>query len=159
MTKPRKPLDYLQCLKRLADAGTGHSPSPNRDEVDECDENSIEERVQNLLGIVNAENRGYGNMLFFVMYDIEANKTRRYVVKYLERMGCKRIQKSIFLADLPGGKYSQIKEDLAMVQKAYENNDSILVVPISTDLLKSMKIIGQNIDIDLIIKNKNTIFF
>ena len=26
-------------------------------------------------------------MLFFVMYDIESNKVRRHVVKYLERQG------------------------------------------------------------------------
>jgi hypothetical protein len=45
------------------------------------------------------------------------------------------------------------------VQECYENNDSILLVPVSTDEIKAMKVIGQNIDFDLILKNKNTLFF
>ena len=98
-------------------------------------------------------------MLFFVMYDIESNKVRRYVVKYLERQGCTRIQKSIFLADLEMSKFNEIKNDLAEVQAVYENNDSILVVPITTEYLRSMKIIGQNIDTDVITHSRNTLFF
>lgn len=98
-------------------------------------------------------------MLFFVMYDIESNKVRRYVVKYLEKKGCFRVQKSIFLADLPMENYQAIRADLAEVQAAYENMDSILVVPISTDYLRAMKVIGENIDIDIVTHNKNTLFF
>jgi CRISPR-associated protein Cas2 len=73
--------------------------------------------------------------------------------------GCTRIQKSIFLADLPSSKYEKIRNDLTEVQAAYENLDSILVVPISTDYLKSMKIIDKNISVDVITKSKNTLFF
>lgn len=98
-------------------------------------------------------------MLFFVMYDIESDKTRRLVVKYLENKGCTRIQKSIFLADLPMDKYQAIRDDLTEVQAAYNNNDSILVVPITTDYLRAMKIIGQNINVDIITHTKNTMFF
>ncbi|MBQ3950872.1 MAG: CRISPR-associated endonuclease Cas2, partial [Bacteroidales bacterium] len=32
------------------------------------------------------------------MYDIASNKVRRAVVKYLQRRGCHRVQRSIFLA-------------------------------------------------------------
>ena len=98
-------------------------------------------------------------MLFFVMYDIESNKVRRYVVKYLEKKGCTRIQKSIFLADLSVEKYQAIRKYLADVQAAYQNEDSILIVPITTDYLRAMKVIGQNINVDIITHSKNTIFF
>lgn len=98
-------------------------------------------------------------MLFFVMYDIESDKVRRNVVKYLQRKGCLRVQRSIFLADLDASVCEEIKRDLAEVQAVYENKDSILVVPISTDLLKSMKVIGQNLNIDLITNTGNTLFF
>jgi len=98
-------------------------------------------------------------MLFFVMYDIEDKRVRNLVSKYLVKKGCTRIQKSIFLADLPSSKYEKIRNDLTEVQAAYENLDSILVVPISTDYLKSMKIIGKNISVDVITKSKNTLFF
>ncbi len=98
-------------------------------------------------------------MLFFVMYDISSTKVRNQIVKYLLKNGCLRVQKSIFLADLPLSKYNQIRDDLVEVQQCYENEDSILIVPISTDYLQAMKIIGQQIDIDLIMKKKNTLFF
>ena len=36
---------------------------------------------------------------------------------------------------------------------------NILVVPITSDYLRSMKIIGQNIDIDIITQSKTMLFF
>ena len=41
----------------------------------------------------------------------------------------------------------------------YTEKDSILITPISTDLLNSMKIIGKSIDVDVITRSKNTLFF
>ncbi len=93
------------------------------------------------------------------MYDIGSNKVRALVAKYLLRKGCTRIQRSIFLADLSTADYETIRNDLTQVQAAYENKDSILIVPISTDYLRSMRIIGQKIELDIILHNKNTIFF
>jgi len=95
----------------------------------------------------------------FIMYDIESNKVRYNIVKYLERMGCYRMQKSIFLGNLSMEKYEKIKSDMVEVQSLYENHDSIIVCPVSSDILRSMKIIGQNINLDVITQNKNTLFF
>ena len=98
-------------------------------------------------------------MLFFVMYDIESNKVRNQVAKYLLRKECFRVQRSIFLADLNNQDYEQIRLDLSEVQACYDNHDSIMIVPISTDFLRSMKIIGKSIYIDIIMNSKNTLFF
>ena len=93
------------------------------------------------------------------MYDIESNKVRYNIVKYLLRKGCTRIQKSIFLADLSTATYHEIRHDLTEIQSLYDNHDSIIICPISTDQLRSMKVIGKNIDIDLITHNRDTLFF
>ena len=69
------------------------------------------------------------------------------------------MQKSIFLADLDAKVYEEIKNDLAEVQAAYENMDSILVVPLSTDYLRAMKVIGHSVNIDVITHSRNTLFF
>ena len=98
-------------------------------------------------------------MLFFVMYDIESNKVRTLIHKYLKRKGCTPIQRSIFLANTSMDVYEEIKADLVAVQEAYENNDSIIVLPLSTDYLRMMKIIGQKIEIDVITHSRNTLFF
>ncbi|WP_314666754.1 CRISPR-associated endonuclease Cas2 [Prevotella aurantiaca] len=108
---------------------------------------------------MNKKSRPATNMLFFVMYDIESNKVRYHISKYLERKGCVRIQRSIFLADLDKSIYDEIRSDLAEVQSLYDNHDSIIVCPVSTDQLRAMKVIGENIDVDIIIHSRNTLFF
>lgn len=119
---------------------------------------SLDQRVKMVLGLLNGSTKS-SDMLFFVMYDIESNKVRHQVVKYLLRSGCQRIQKSIFLAKKEPATFTKITSDLATIQAYYENNDSILVVPISTDYLSAMKIIGKTIDMDVITKNNSTLFF
>ena len=157
MAKKQKELTFLQKLERLKHAGVEGSRmiSKNNPSWEAID--SLEERVKQLLGIVN--HAKITDMLFFVMYDIESNKVRHQVAKYLLKMGCFRIQRSIFLADLSPEKYEQIRSDLTEVQSYYDNHDSILIVPVSTELLKSMKIIGRSINVDIIMRTKNTLFF
>ena len=120
---------------------------------------SIEQRIKNILHIVQQSKHPAQNMIFFVMYDISSTKVRTLVSKYLEEKGCSRIQRSVFLADLPAVQFETIKQDLVEVQAAYENKDSILIIPISTGYLDAMKIIGQDINFDLITHSRNTLFF
>lgn len=151
--------EYVKILSRLKSIGMSESSSPNslRESIDCLP--TIEERIKVLLDIADNKNSKANQMLFFVMYDIESNKVRRLVVKYLEKKGLFRVQKSIFLGQLPTQDYDQIKNDLAEVQSAYQNEDSILVVPISTDYLSAMKVIGKNLNIDLITRKGSTLFF
>ena len=120
---------------------------------------SLEERIRLILDLVNRKERNSSNMIVFVMYDIASNKVRRAVVKYLERSGCHRVQRSIFLADTKPEMCQQIQQDLAEVQAMYDNKDSIFIVPLSIDYIRSMKVIGENIDFDLILKTRSTLFF
>lgn len=160
MPRKKKILTFVEKMQKIHEAGLDRELSPNRDVGQSWEQMpTIEKRVELLFNVINDKRRPASNMIFFVMYDIESNRVRRQVVKYLERMGCTRVQKSIFLADLPVSVFEQIKSDLAEVQACYENEDSVLVVPISTDYLKAMKVIGQDINIDVITKAKNTLFF
>ena len=156
----KTPLHYLEILRKLKNSGLEHSPEINRPVGNLDNLPTLEERVRFLLGVIQRKNNlNDGRMLFFVMYDIESDKVRYNVVKYLERMGCHRIQKSIFLADISREKYEAIKTDLAEVQSLYDNHDSIIVCPVSSDLLNSMKVIGKTINLDVITHSKNTVFF
>lgn len=159
MTKKKAPIDYLAGLMKIKHSGISGGPPPNREPSQNEDIPSLQERLKNILGITTDDKRKATNVLFFVMYDIENNKVRRYIVKYLEKQGCSRVQKSVFLADLEPEKFNAIKKDLANVQQAYDNDDSILVVPISTDYLKAMNVIGKNISLDIISRSKSTLFF
>lgn len=161
MRKKRAPVPYIEVLRKLAAAGVSSSPKVKDQRVDASVEEiaSLRQRVDLLMGIVEREQRPQTNMLFFVMYDIESNKVRRHIAKYLERKGCHRIQRSIFMADLDRSVYAEIKSDLAEVQALYDNEDSIIVCPISTDEIKAMKVIGQQLNMDIFLRQRNTLFF
>jgi CRISPR-associated endonuclease Cas2 len=155
----KKEIGFVEKMKKFSRAGMPHPHSPNRN-VGNLDElPTLEERIERIFKIIKQNNRPANHMIFFVMYDIERTKVRNQIVKYLLREGCTRVQKSIFLADLPLDTYNRMRSELAQVQECYENQDSILIVPISTDYLQSMKVIGQTLDVDLILKNRNTLFF
>lgn len=115
--------------------------------------------TRRIIGLTDQLERKSTNMLFFIMYDIESNKVRTQIAKYLLRNGCMRIQKSLFLADLPSEKMENMIADLTQVQACYENNDSIIVVPIPADYLQSMSSIGKKIDLNFIMKTRSTWFF
>ncbi len=154
----KPPLSFVEQMKKLIASGINDSPKiVVKDDSDAL--TPLEERVQDILGLSDNARKRKDRMLFFVMYDIESDKVRRLVVKYLIREGCTRIQKSIFLADRPVATYNKIKSDLAEVQAVYDNEDSIIVLPVTTDYLRMMKVIGKNIDVDIITHNKNTLFF
>lgn len=160
--KKKKELPLAEIMRRLKGAVIDASDKLAADETKATAWNelgTLEERVRKLLGLVNQKQRKSTNMLFFVMYDIESNKVRTQIAKYLLREGCFRIQRSIFLADLPAEKMDKIRRDLTEVQACYDNHDSILVVPISTDYLQAMKVIGKTIDVDIIMQTRNTLFF
>ena len=156
--KKRPPLSLAEQAKKLLESGIGGSPKVENKEP--CDSLSpLEDRIKDLLGLTESRKKRQDRMLFFVMYDIESNKVRRLVCKYLIREGCSRVQRSIFLADLPIDSYSRIKNDLAEIQALYDNEDSIIVLPVSTDYLRMMKVIGKTVDVDIITHTKNTLFF
>jgi len=146
MTKKKPELTFTEKLRKIKKAGLEGSPPPgSRNDPDGLE--PLTERIKRILGIIKNFENSPDKMIYFVMYDIESNKVRTQVVKYLIKKGCTRVQKSIFLANT------------REVQACYENNDSILLVPVSTDEIKAMNMIGQNVDFDLILQNRNTLFF
>lgn len=152
-------LTFVETLRRLKNAGLENSTAvkPAKKEIDEIED--LGERIEKILNLVKTFKNAPGKMIFFVMYDIENNKVRTHIAKYLVRSGCVRIQKSVYLAQLDKKKFDELHQTLKEVQEIYENNDSIIFVPVATDALTNMKILGQKICLDLVLENKNTLFF
>ena len=119
---------------------------------------SLKDRINFMLRITQNKEEEF-RMTYFVMYDIRSNKVRKLISDFLIKKGCFRVQRSIFLGKTKTEVYQQIKNTLAQIQESYENNDSIFIVPITNDLLRSVKIIGKDVDINLITKNNTTLFF
>ena len=160
MTKKRKDTrqSFIEGLRKIKQAGIDNVNPINKDpQSDELE--SIDVRVKRILNIFPGKSQKASDMIYFIMYDIENNKVRTYIAKYLIKKGCTRIQKSIFLAESDRKTFDDIHSTLKEVQDVYENNDSIFLVPVSTDEIKAMKMIGQNVDFDVVLSNKNTLFF
>ncbi len=76
-------------------------------------------------------------MNYLISYDISDDRQRDRLAKLLERRGCSRVQKSVFLA--PNFKPEEIillkSAVLRLITKKTEPNNSILCIPIEKDLM------------------------
>jgi len=98
-------------------------------------------------------------MTYLIMYDITDDKVRTQIAKYLIKQGCVRIQMSVYLIKSKNNKFTEIHDTLKEVNEFYENADSIILVPINASDVRSMKLIGKNVDISTIVDKPNTLFF
>ena len=98
-------------------------------------------------------------MYSFIMYDIENDKIRTHIAKYLIKKGCVRVQKSVYLSELKRKNFDEIYRTLQEINAMYDNYDSIFFIPIGEDVINTMKIVGKNVDFELIVKPGNTLFF
>ena len=115
-------------------------------------------RIKQIIGILQDKPVKATTMNYLILYDIENDKVRTLIAKYLISKGCIRIQKSVFLAHSDHRKFDEIRKTLAEINAVYENRDSIILVPMNISDARSMKLIGQNVDIDRIIDPPNTVF-
>lgn len=119
----------------------------------------LNERVAQILGIIQSSPVKATAMVYLIMYDITDNKVRREIANYLITSGCTRIQKSVYLIKTANARFQEIHDALREVNGLYANEDSIILVPVNSTDARGMKLIGQNVDIQLITDPPNTLFF
>lgn len=109
--KPRQPLPFVEKMRKLSAAALdsracsdGQPSAASLSADDRLDD--LPTRIRRILGLADQTTHTRGHMLFFVMYDIESNKVRRLVSRYLQEKGCSRIQRSIFLASTTTAVYN-----------------------------------------------------
>lgn len=158
MSRPKKvELTLKERLQRIRDAGL---TTPAQEEVPAASDLApMPERIRQILQLVRRTAANPYDMLYLVMYDIEDDRVRTAIAKYLLSKGCIRIQKSVYMARSKQREYHEISKTLKEVQEAYDNNDSILLVPVTSTNVGSMQILGKDIQIESIIDPPNTLFF
>jgi CRISPR-associated endonuclease Cas2 len=159
MARPRKvTYDLKAKLQKLQEAGL---PVPKEEEAlrDEQPLLALNERIRNILQLVRQPSENAYDMTYLVMYDIEDDRVRTHIAKYLLSKGCIRIQKSVYMARTHQKIFAEINDTLKEVQATYDNHDSILLVPIQSSSVGSMKIIGKDIQVQSLIDPPNTLFY
>ena len=87
MRKVKAAIEYMDRLRKMQDAGIEQGRNINGPVQDIDSLPTLDQRVHSIFNLINSLKRPVGNMLFFVMYDIESNKVRYNIVKYLIRKG------------------------------------------------------------------------
>lgn len=120
----------------------------------------IDQKIHAIMEWMNKQSRVKSNiMLYLIMYDIENNKIRTHVAKYLTKKGCLRIQKSVYLAKSSVTVMKDISKTLREINEVYQNHDSIFVLPVPEEKFSNITVIGQNVEFELVTKPKNVLFF
>lgn len=96
---------------------------------------------------------------FVVLYDIQDDKTRTTIFKYLQKQGGHNIQRSVFLGSTSRQNFKEMCSTLKEIAEIWGNEDSIIVFPLAQDILSAMLVYGQAIDLDLLLGRKRTVFF
>ncbi len=156
--KKREKPSFVEVIRLIKKAGLNEGMVLRAGDINDLPIEELNERIKHLLNIYETAKTKNG-MIFFVMYDIEHDKVRTHIAKYLIRKGCIRLQKSVFIAQKPRGIFDELHTTLKEVQDMYDNEDSILFLPVSTDEIHAMKVIGRNISFDMVMDNKNTLIF
>ena len=157
---PKKEFDLAEKIELLRKTGLQSvPPSINGEKL--SDEEALlplPERIQLILGIIQQNPIKAINMNYLILYDIENDKVRKLISKFLISKGCIRIQKSVFLAHSQHKKFEEIQKVLVEINDIYENKDSIILIPINVSDARSMKLIGKNVNIEQIVDPPNTVF-
>lgn len=120
---------------------------------------SLSDRIKLMENIIKSNAlRKPGYIMCFIMYDIENNKVRNQIAKYLIRKGCVRVQKSVYFADIKRKLYKEISLTLKQINAMYDNEDSIFFIPIPEDYLGNLKVIGRNVEFECMTEHKSTLF-
>ena len=83
-------------------------------------------------------------MLTWVVYDISKDKTRTKIAKRCLDFGLTRVQKSVYVGDLPPNRVREIL--LASQELLNLKTDSVYVFPMCRDDFSKVKIVGQGFD-------------
>lgn len=157
MARPKSvEFNLVEKIEKLKEAGFSFHKEVKKEEIDPLE--PLTERIKKILRILQDKPIKSTTMNYFIMYDIENNKVRNLIAKFLLSKGCIRVQKSVYLCHSNFQKFNEIKKTLAEINEVYENKDSIILIPVNISDARSMKLIGQNVNIDQIIDPPNTVF-
>lgn len=156
MRKKRKEKTLFEKIRKIRNAGLDPGVPLHYDEEHLP---PVSERINKLKAMLEKSVlRKPGYVMFFIMYDIEHNKIRTNIAKYLLRKGCVRIQKSVYFADIKRSVFIEIQKTLKDINGMYDNDDSIFFIPISEDHLNNLRVVGRNIDFEYMTKHVSTMF-
>jgi CRISPR-associated protein Cas2 len=87
-------------------------------------------------------------MLTWVVYDISDDRTRQRVARRCQDFGLYRVQKSVYLGDLPPNRVEEVL--LFSGQILDLQTDSVYVFPMCREDFDRVRVLGQGFDRELV---------
>lgn len=98
-------------------------------------------------------------MLKIIMYDIDGDKPRTKLAKYLEREGFIRLQYSVFAGDIKAHHWKKVWGRLKLFfEEKCQPHDKIYVTKIDADNFRKMEGLGEKPDIPYILNEQNSLY-
>lgn len=92
--------------------------------------------------------KGTTNMLTWVIYDISKDRTRTKIADRCLDFGLQRVQKSVFLGEIP---LNRVEEIIQFSRELLDlETDAVYVFPLCRDDFAKVRIIGQGFDKELV---------
>lgn len=100
-------------------------------------------------------------MNYIITYDIENDRLRVKIAKFLLKNACERIQKSVYLApSFKTSEWDNFRQDLHILfQGQLTVNDSLYIIPIQKKQLTEAIIIGNSSTLDSFLTDIFYLFF
>jgi CRISPR-associated protein Cas2 len=116
------------------------------------------QQVMEFFAQANAEGKN-DEVVFWICYDVSNNRIRRYLAKFLIKKGCIRVQRSVFLGRMRRPAFQSLCRALHEVNEMYENHDSVIVMPVSTDSADKTRFIGENVSVEWVLNPRRMLWF
>jgi len=149
-------VDFAARVRKARAAGLRYTPALQGDDSGNMIERA--KRVMDFFAQANADAKT-DEVVFWVCYDISNNRIRRYLAKYLRQKGCIRVQRSVFLGRMPRNAFQTLCKSLHEVNEMYENHDSVIVMPVSTDAAAKTRFIGENVSVEWVLAPRRMLWF
>ena len=93
-------------------------------------------------------------MTYLICYDISDDKIRTRLAKRLEKAGCVRLQKSVFVAPHFDARRVEILRGslLKLLPPLLTTEESLLLIPIERDNLSSIMLLGDAVRTEKMLK-------
>jgi CRISPR-associated protein Cas2 len=91
-------------------------------------------------------------------YDISLNRSRNTLIKGLFRAGLYRVQKSVFMGEISEKSLRQLENECRTIMKELEENDHIMLIPLSEQQAFRIHVTGKSLDLNLLLNRRRVLF-
>lgn len=97
-------------------------------------------------------------VLLLCTYDIGNTRQRNRWIKILKKKGMYRVQKSVFMGEIPRKRFLELQAHSRNLHTDLEETDHIMLIPLSEQNVLNIHVTGRALDLTLILNRRRVLF-